>query len=111
MVWCSPCDAVVLWSFRRSASRALESCCGPFIVAAVEFSVEHADEIQFYLRGPTGGHALSVRQRTDELIDVLAESEDSEQIIVRVAALDIGKAELACCVRVPGSGSKRLQEV
>jgi transposase len=45
------------------------------------------------------------------LIDVLAESEDSEQIIARVAALDIGKAELVCCVRVPGPGSKRLQEV
>jgi transposase len=45
------------------------------------------------------------------LIDVLAESEDSEQIIARVAALDIGKAELVCCVRVPGPGSKRLQEI
>jgi transposase len=42
---------------------------------------------------------------------VLAESEDEEQIIARVAALDIGKAELVCCVRVPGRGRKRLQEV
>jgi transposase len=42
---------------------------------------------------------------------MLAESEDEEQIIARVAALDIGKAELVCCVRVPGAGSKRLQEV
>ena len=33
---------------------------------------------------------------------MLAESEDEEQIIARVAALDIGKAELVCCVRVPG---------
>jgi len=42
---------------------------------------------------------------------MLAESEDEEQIIERVAALDIGKAELVCCVRVPGPGKKRLQEV
>jgi transposase len=43
----------------------------------------------------------------------LAESHDEEQIIARVAALDIGKAELVCCVRVPaaGGGRKRLQEV
>ncbi|MGB7503960.1 MAG: IS110 family transposase [Mycobacterium sp.] len=42
---------------------------------------------------------------------MLAESEDSEQIIARVAALDIGKAELVCCVRVPGRGRRRLQEI
>jgi transposase len=44
---------------------------------------------------------------------MLAESEDEEQIIERVAALDIGKAEVVCCVRVPaGSGSgRRAQEV
>jgi hypothetical protein len=32
---------------------------------------------------------------------VLAESDDQEEIIARVAALDIGKAELVCCVRLP----------
>ena len=44
---------------------------------------------------------------------MLAESQDEEQIIARVAALDIGKAELVCCVRVPAGGNpkKRLQEV
>jgi transposase len=42
---------------------------------------------------------------------MLAESHDEEQIIARVAALDIGKAELVCCVRVPGPASRRLQEV
>jgi transposase len=44
---------------------------------------------------------------------VLEETQDREELIERVAALDIGKAELVCCVRVPsarGSG-KRLQEV
>jgi transposase len=44
---------------------------------------------------------------------VFAESVDEEQIIARVAALDIGKAELVCCVRVPASGDskRRVQEV
>ena len=44
---------------------------------------------------------------------MLAESHDEEQIIARVAALDIGKAELVCCVRVPSpaGGKRRLQEV
>ena len=44
---------------------------------------------------------------------MLTESHDEEQIIARVAALDIGKAELVCCVRVPAGAEakKRLQEV
>jgi hypothetical protein len=44
---------------------------------------------------------------------VLEETYDSDQIIQRVAALDVGKAELTCCVRVPGQGGsgRRLQEV
>lgn len=44
---------------------------------------------------------------------MLAESQDEELIIARVAALDIGKAELVCCVRVPAEGNRkrRLQEV
>jgi transposase len=44
---------------------------------------------------------------------VLAKTQDNEQIIARVAALDIGKAELVCCVRVPDEDhrGRRLQEV
>lgn len=44
---------------------------------------------------------------------MLQETHDREEIIERVAALDIGKAELACCVRVPREGrpGRRLQEV
>jgi transposase len=44
---------------------------------------------------------------------MLEEDHETEQIIERVAACDIGKAELMCCVRVPkedGSG-RRMQEV
>ena len=43
---------------------------------------------------------------------MLAETQDNEEIVERVAALDIGKAELVCCVRVPCEDRPgRLQEV
>jgi hypothetical protein len=44
---------------------------------------------------------------------VLTGTQENEEIIERVAALDIGKADLVCCVRVPDEGrrGKRLQEV
>lgn len=44
---------------------------------------------------------------------MLEETVEREEIIERVAALDIGKAELMCCVRVPHEGKpgRRLQEV
>jgi transposase len=44
---------------------------------------------------------------------MLEETQETEEIIQRVAALDIGKAELVCCVRVPSQDQpgKRLQEV
>ena len=40
------------------------------------------------------------------------ETPDREEIIERIAALDIGKAELVCCVRVPGGPgqSRGVQE-
>jgi transposase len=36
---------------------------------------------------------------------------DEGEIIERVAALDVGKAEVVCCLRVPGPGGQRMQEV
>ena len=44
---------------------------------------------------------------------MFAESADVERIIERVAALDIGKEELVCCVRLPAPEGRRrrLQEV
>ena len=44
---------------------------------------------------------------------MLQEDPQAEEIIERVAALDIGKAELVCCLRVPhmGKPGRRLQEV
>jgi transposase len=44
---------------------------------------------------------------------VLEEDPQVEEIVARVAALDIGKAEVVCCIRVPHEGKpgRRLQEV
>lgn len=44
---------------------------------------------------------------------MLQESTDNEQIIERIAGLDVGKATLMCCVRVPDEDrpGRRLQEV
>lgn len=44
---------------------------------------------------------------------MLAQSHDTEEIIERVAALDVGKATLVCCARVPDDTkpNRRLQEV
>lgn len=38
---------------------------------------------------------------------MFTESSDDEQIIERVAALDIGKAEIVCCIRLP-AGDHRM---
>jgi hypothetical protein len=53
---------------------------------------------------------LSGRRLEVDLVEV---AKDDQEIIARVAALDIGKAEVVCCVRVPGSGPRqgRMQEV
>ena len=44
---------------------------------------------------------------------MLEETQETEELIGRVAALDIGKKELVCCIRMPGQGKRgrRLQEV
>jgi len=54
---------------------------------------------------------LSDRDRQEE--PVLHETEDREEIVERIAALDIGKAEVVCCVRVPSDTTpgRRMQEV
>ena len=50
------------------------------------------------------------RPRHEEAL-VLRQTQDNEEIIERVAALDIGKAELVCCLRFPDEGhpGRRLQ--
>ena len=36
---------------------------------------------------------------------MLEQTQDHQEVIERIAALDIGKATLVCCARVPGTGS------
>src|SRR2546430_5337144 len=60
---------------------------------------------------PAGGGRAWLSQRRRR--QMLAKTQDNEEIIERVAACDIGKAELVCCVRVPDADrpGRRLQEV
>ena len=78
---------------------------GPFTVAL-------STRIRFAFRpaAPAGNRRWSSEHRE---AGVLEETQETEEIIQRVAALDVGKAELTCCVRVPGQGGsgRRLQEV
>jgi transposase len=48
-----------------------------------------------------------------EVVVVLEDTGDDGQVVERIAALDIGKAEVVCCVRVPspGGSGRRAQEV
>lgn len=50
---------------------------------------------------------------TARQVKMLTRTQDNDEIIARVAALDIGKAELVCCVRVPqrDQPGRLLQEV
>jgi transposase len=65
----------------------------------------------FPLVAPAGGRVVESRSR--EVEQMLEETQEREEIIERIAALDVGKAELVCCVRVPGPPGKtrRVQEV
>jgi transposase len=54
---------------------------------------------------------MSVEGREEAAM--LAEDHQTEEIVARAAACDIGKAELTCCVRIPHPSrpGRRLQEV
>jgi transposase len=99
---------LTLWSLRgRVSSRASD-----VVVWALDCCrfIEHEDQICCPVAISAGDHSHVVGGEEDSM---LAESHDEEQIIARVAALDIAKAELVCCVRVPSpaGGKRRLQEV
>src|SRR5512132_2854693 len=88
---------------RPEASRMLGAA-----LWALQCCFEHADQIRIPPAAPAGSPVEVARWGGR----VLEETRDHEQIVQRVAALDIGKAELVCCVRVPGPGGRRrVQEV
>jgi hypothetical protein len=67
--------------------------CGPFRVAL---------STRTRFRRPLCGSCGPSRPDRREVIEVLEETQEREDLIERVAALDIGKAELVCCVRLAG---------
>ena len=101
-----PADAVSLWSVRPSASRALGAA-----LWAGHCCFEHADQIRSR-PGSSCGQPRTGCRRAGEAV-VLGQAQDGGEIVERVAALDVGKAEVVCCVRVPDEGrpGRRLQEV
>jgi transposase len=72
---------------------------------------EHADQIRHSHAALAGDHLVVLGG--GEEVAVLEQDPQNEEIIARVAACDVGKAEVVCCARVsddqrPG---RRLQEV
>jgi transposase len=67
--------------------------------------------MRFRLAVPAGSRwdLVAGQERTDLVAEITEEAE----IVQRVAALDIGRAELVCCERVPDEGrpERRRQEV
>src|SRR3954463_12061484 len=98
----SPVDVVLTWSLRPSISRAPGAVLWAVACASstrISFAVSPA--------APAGGR---LHTSTEEARVMRVEIDEGE-IIERVAALDVGKAEVVCCVRVPGSNGQRMQEV
>jgi transposase len=79
---------------------------------ALQCCFEHVDQIPLDLCAVLAGNHLLFTTAGEEAV-VLEADEQTEEIIERVAALDIGKAELVCCARVPHEGrpGRRLRDV
>src|SRR4029453_9810209 len=100
-----PLTPDVLGRRRPLISRVLGAARGPFTVA-----LSTRIRFAFCPAAPAGDRPLVVEHRE---AGGREETQETEEIIQRVAALDIGKAELTCCVRVPSPGKRgrRAQEV
>src|SRR3954451_21739874 len=98
-----PVDVVLTWSLRPSHSRA---------PGAVLWAVSCASSTRIRFAVPCSSHGWPprFRLRSAEARAMQVETDESE-VIERVAALDVGKAEVVCCARVPGPGGRRMQEV
>src|SRR3954447_14247048 len=77
---------------------------------AVLWAVACASSTRISFAVPLQLPRVAASQRTEEA-RVMQVDTDEPEIIERVAALDVGKAEVVCCVRVPGPGGQRMQEV
>ena len=65
------------------------------------------------LRFPWVAGLVQPRMRAWEVVVVLEDTGEDGQVVERIAALDIGKAEVVCCVRTPDpqGSTRRRQEV
>ena len=93
-----PADVGCPWSSEPLISRVLGAA-----LWALHCRLEHADQIRRSPCGSCGQPPVGSSEHGEA--GVLEEPHDRDQIIQRVAALDVGKAELTCCVRVSGQGS------
>src|SRR4029450_7783047 len=59
----------------------------------------------------SGGCGGCPRRHRDGEARAVRVDTERDEIIERVAALDVSKAEVVCCARVPGPGRQRMQEV
>jgi hypothetical protein len=89
-----PLTPSLLGLSRPRISRALGAA-----LWALPCRFERADQIRFCPSG-SRGHVPEDRIGLGVVV-VLQETRDREEIVARVAALDIGKEEVVCCVRVP----------
>src|SRR3954470_18410407 len=96
-----PVDVVLTWSLRPSHSRA---------PGAVLRAVACASSTRIRFAVPCSSCGWPPPQRDREARAMQVDTDEPE-IIEGVAALDVGKAEVVCCARVPGPGGRRLQEV
>src|SRR5215217_367661 len=101
-----PADAGCPWS-----SEAVDKPGAGSRAWALHCRLEHADQIRLQPCGSCGQPPRCWSEAKEA--GMLEATQETEEIIQRVAALDVGKAELTCCVRVPGQGSsgRRAQEV
>src|SRR3954470_22587015 len=94
-----PVDVVLTWSLRPSHSRA---------PGAVLWAVACASSTRIRFAVPCSSYGWSPR---DEEARVMPGESDEPERVEGVAAWDVGKSEVVCCVRIPGRGGQRMQEI
>src|SRR3954462_655973 len=94
-----PLTSCSLGRVRPSLSRA---------PGAVLWAVACASSTRIRFAVPCSSYGWPPRGEEARVMQV---ESDEPELIERVAALDVGKAEVVCCVRIPGPGGQRMQEV
>lgn len=77
---------------------------------ALHCCFEHADQLRYLPFGSYGRPDSSQETGCYREMAAVEIAAEEEEIIKRVVALDVGKAEVVCCVRVPGPGRRRASD-